>query len=146
VFIASVVILGVATHGGRESSGIAYISLQPLVLLGLAFLAAQWTSLSQRWRRALVAGATIDFPLGIVLQFSTENHAFDRWFTPGRPFAEIFSSYSLFAQLNSRVKMDAGWIFVGDIFADSSVLVVASLAALLLLALVRAGRIDAGSK
>ena len=145
-FVAGVVVLGVATHGGRESSGLAHISLQPLVLLGLAFLAAQWPSLSQLWRRALVAGATIDFSLGIALQFGTENHAFDRWFAPGRPFAEVFSSYSLFAQLNSRVKIDAKWVFVGDLFGGVCSLVVALLASLLLLALMRARRIAPSAK
>lgn len=140
LFIAGVIVLGVGTHGGRENRGLAHISLQPLVLLGLAFLAARWNTLSQLWHRVLLGGATIDFSLGIVLQFGTESHAFDRWFMPGRRLFDTLASYSSFAQMNSRVKLDAGWIFVGDYFLGSSTLVVATLAALLTLALVRAGR------
>lgn len=134
----ALIILGVGTHGGRESSGLAHISLQPLVLLGLAFLAGRWASLSLAWRRILVAGTTVDFALGIALQTGVSNLQFDRWFTPGRPLSEMAKSYSRYTQINSRIKEDVGWVFFGDYFTSAYPLLIALLVALFLLALTRA--------
>ncbi|MEO7700411.1 MAG: hypothetical protein ABIZ04_14400 [Opitutus sp.] len=140
VSLMLLIALAVGTHGGREDSGLAHISLQPLVLMGLAFLSAQWHRLSPLWRRILVAGSTVDVLLGIVLQFGTENHAFDRWFAPSRPWTATLASYSEFAQMNSQVKGDAGWVFFGNSFVGSYGLVAALLVALLLLAVMRTHR------
>ncbi|MEO5959672.1 MAG: glycosyltransferase family 39 protein [Opitutaceae bacterium] len=139
-FVAGNALLGIAVHGGRDTWGLAHICLQPLVLLGLAFLAARWATLGQTWQRLLVAGAALDFSLGIALQFGTENFAFDRWFTPQRSIAEAFLSYSQVTIMNIQAKHQVGWVFFGDLFAAQAPLVAGVLAALLLLALVRAGR------
>jgi hypothetical protein len=134
----ALIILGVGTHGGRENSGLTHISLQPLVLLGLAFLAGRWASLSLAWQRILVAGTTVDFALGIALQTGVSNLQFDRWFTPGRPLSEMAKSYSRYTQINSRIKEDVGWVFFGDYFTSAYPLLIALLVALFLLALTRA--------
>jgi len=93
-FVVIVVLLGVATHGARDTWGLAHICLQPLVLLGLAFLAARWTDLERGWRLVLVAGATIDFVLGIALHFAVQNFAVDRWLTPARDVRDVVTSYN----------------------------------------------------
>lgn len=92
--IAGVILLGVGTHGGRDHWGLAHICLQPLVLLGLAFLAARWKTLSQAWRLLLIAGATIDFMFGIALHFAVQNFALDRWLQPGASGLQVIASYN----------------------------------------------------
>lgn len=94
-FVVIVVLLGVATHGARDTWGLTHICLQPLVLLGLAFLAARWTDLERGWRLALVAGATVDLILGISLHFAVQNFALDRWLTPAHDVRDVVTSYNM---------------------------------------------------
>ncbi len=138
--IAGVIVLGVGVHGARETLGLAHICLQPLVLLGLAALAANLPELPAGWRLALIAGATVDFLLGIALQFGVESRGLDHVLIPGRPESETLLSYSQFAVMNLRAKLVNQWTFFGDHFAPHAALVATALAALLLIALVRAQR------
>jgi hypothetical protein len=140
VFIAATSVLGIAVHGGRDVWGLAHICLQPLVLLGLAFLAARWSSLGRLWRLALVAGASLDFSTGIVLQFGVQSYAIDRWFQPIRSEIEIVAGYSIPAQMNFAAKFQNNWVFLGDVFASQAGLVIALLGTLLCLAIFRTGR------
>lgn len=137
-FVTGGMFLGVVVHGARDTWGLAHICLQPLVLLGLAFLAARWASLSLGWRRALLAGAALDFMLGIALHFGTQSYLLDRWLTPNQPVPESLLSYSQFATMNLRAKLQNHWVFLGDIFAAHTTTVLIALGALLLRALIRA--------
>lgn len=139
-FIIGSALLGVVVHGARDTWGLAHICLQPLVLLGLAFLAAQWHSLGPAWRRMLVIGATVDFSLGIALQFGVQNGALDRWLGPGHLGPITFFPYSQFALMNLHAKLQYSRVFVGDLLAPQAGLVCAGLGLLLLLALVRVSR------
>ena len=136
--VAGVVFLGVATHGARDHWGLAHICLQALVLLGLAFLAARWEQLSRTWRLALVAGAVVDFALGIALQFGVESYALDRGLAADRPAEDTLHSYSGPAFMNLAGKIHNHLDFFSDVFAPPPALVLALLGALLMLALVRA--------
>lgn len=136
-FIVGNVVVGVAVHGGRGVWGLTHICLQPLILLGLAFLAAYWRSLPRRWRLALVAGATVDFALGIFLQFSSQAYAIHRYLQPNRTIAEIVPNYSLPTRMNFSAKDHNHWVFVGDLFHDYWAQLVAMLIILFLIALVR---------
>jgi hypothetical protein len=136
-FIAGVVFLGVATHGARDEWGLAHICLQPLVLAGLAFLAARWPLLGPGWRRAFIAGATVDFMLGVVLHFGAQSFLLDRWLTPGRTPGDVLTSYNEIALLNLRAKVQAHFVFFGDALAAPPALVLAVLAAIFMLALTR---------
>jgi hypothetical protein len=137
-FAATVVVLGVATHGARDHWGLAHICLQGLVLLGLAFLAARWSEIGRPWRLALVAGATVDFALGIALQFAVQSYALDRWLARGRSPDDVLRSYNEPAFMNLAGKIHNQLAFFNDVFAPPSALVLALLAAFLILALVRA--------
>jgi 4-amino-4-deoxy-L-arabinose transferase-like glycosyltransferase len=66
-------LLGVAVHGARETFGLAQVTLQPLVALGLSLLAAGFASLRRVAGILLLAGCTIDFALGVFLQARVEN-------------------------------------------------------------------------
>jgi len=135
VFIIGNAVLGVAVHGGRDVWGLAHICLQPLVLLGLAFLAAHWCQLSRPWRLILIAGATVDFFSGIFLQFGVQALALERWLTGDRPVPELIDTYSIQTRMNYGAKIHNHWVFAGDIFLDHRVSIVMALGFLFLSAL-----------
>jgi hypothetical protein len=131
-------VLGVAVHGARDHWGLAHICLQTLLVLGLAALAARWPAIGRGWRRALAAGAIIDFILGIALHFGVQSYAFDRWFAPGQPPLDLLRSYSDSALMNLHGKLFHHLRFLSDAFPGSGGLVLALLAVILTLALFRA--------
>jgi 4-amino-4-deoxy-L-arabinose transferase-like glycosyltransferase len=142
--LAGFVVLSIAVYGDREHYGIVHICLQSVVLLGLAFLASRWGRLGPGWKVALVLGGTVDFCLGIALQFAVEDFAIDRWMTPARNLAEVSQSYSLVSQENLREKIIAQFSYFADNLAAPPALVLTLMAAILGMALVRASRAPAG--
>ncbi|HTX65865.1 MAG TPA: hypothetical protein VMD31_08840 [Opitutaceae bacterium] len=72
-FLAATILLGIMVKGGRDDDGVANVCLQPIVVLGLAFLAAEYPRLPARLRGVLWAGAALDFVLGIALHFHVEH-------------------------------------------------------------------------
>ncbi len=139
-FIGATIVLGVAVHGSRDVWGNTGVCLQPLVLLGLVLLAAHWPELGRPWRLALIAGIAVDFTLGVLLHFGAQSFLLDRWLTPGRPEVDVFTSYSEFALMNLRAKLQLGLRFFGETLPVAPALILLLLAALLALALVRARR------
>ena len=140
VFCGGAVFVGVAVHGDRDIWGLAHICLQALVPLGLAYLAARWRTLGRAWRRLLVTGAILDFLLGIALQFGVQSYAFDRWFAGGRTRVDILTSYSEWALINLRAKFEMHYVFLGEALHAPGALVLALLAVILTLSVVRAAR------
>jgi hypothetical protein len=124
----------VGVHGARDTWGLAHICLQPLVLAGLAALAARVAFLSRGWRWLLVAGAVIDGVFGLVLHFGVQNLAWDRWFAPGRTYDEIFATYNRVAYMNVAAKVQHGLSFFADALAAPLPLVLVILAGVLTLA------------
>jgi 4-amino-4-deoxy-L-arabinose transferase-like glycosyltransferase len=66
-------VLSVAVHGERETFGVAHVTLQPLVVLGVTLLAAGFASLRRAAAVLLIAGGILDFGLGVFLQARVEN-------------------------------------------------------------------------
>jgi len=130
----------IAVYGDREHYGITHICLQSVVLLGVAFLASMWGRLGRGWRTALVAGWAVDFSLGIALQFAVEDFAIDRWLSPGLPLPEVARTYSGVAQANLDEKIIAQLPYFADILPAPPALVLALLAAIFCMALLRARR------
>jgi hypothetical protein len=64
-FVPFVLVLGVAVHGERDLFGVAHVTLQPLVVIGLTFLAANFPSLSRFARYLVVVGCAVDFAAGM---------------------------------------------------------------------------------
>ncbi len=145
LFIMGNSILGMAVHGARDTWGLAHICLQPLVLLGLAYLAARWLNLGRPWRLILIAGATVDFALGILLQFGMEANVLDRWSSQRRSAFAIVADYSRAAEMNLYAKAQNHLLFVGDILLPYATVTVGLLAALLLIALIRTQTGPSGS-
>ncbi len=138
--VAGIVLLGFAAYGDRDHYGIGHICLQPLVLLGLAFLASRWSSLGRGWRLALMAGWAVDFALGIALQFAVEDFAIDRWLSPGRALMDVSATYNRVSQANLVEKIIAHLDFFADILPAPRALVLLLLGAILGMALLRAQR------
>ena len=71
-FVLSIVPLGIAVVGERDSFGVAHLTLIPMEALGITMLAAAFP-----WRRslaiALLAGCALDFGLGVYLQARIES-------------------------------------------------------------------------
>jgi len=72
VLIPSAIVLGIAVVGERDFNGLAHLTLLPLEMIGLAWLAVNYCR--RRWVAwLLLAGALVDFPLGVMLQARVEN-------------------------------------------------------------------------
>jgi 4-amino-4-deoxy-L-arabinose transferase-like glycosyltransferase len=72
MLIPCAVVLGIAVVGERDFSGVAHLTLLPMELLGLTWLAV--TFRSRRWAAYLIlAGSLLDFPLGVLLHARVEN-------------------------------------------------------------------------
>ncbi|HEY1849144.1 MAG TPA: hypothetical protein VGG37_08050 [Opitutaceae bacterium] len=138
-------VISFAAYGDRDHYGIGHICLQPLVLLGLAFIASRWERLSLGWRVLLVTGWCADFILGIALQFAVEDYALDRWLTPGRSLVDVYRSYTLASQENLREKIIAHVSFFADNLTIRPALVLILLGAILVLAVARSGRTPDGA-
>jgi 4-amino-4-deoxy-L-arabinose transferase-like glycosyltransferase len=145
--LAGFVIGSIAVYGDREHYGITHICLQSVVLLGLAFLASRWHRLGRGWKCALIAGWSVDFALGIALQFAVEDFAIDRWLEPGRSLAETARTYNGVAQVSLDEKIIAHLVYFADILATPPALVLALLASIFCMAVLRARRVpvDANS-
>ncbi|HEY1763713.1 MAG TPA: hypothetical protein VGF85_02240 [Opitutaceae bacterium] len=143
--LSGFLVLSIAVYADREHYGIVHICLQSVVLLGLAFLAARWGRIGRGWRIALVAGWAVDVALGIALQFSIESFALDRWLRPGIPVGGAATTYSLLYQENLREKIMAQLAYFADITTTPPVLVLALVAALFGLAVMRARSLPAGA-
>lgn len=113
----ALIVLGVAVHGARDTWGLAHICLQPVVLLGLACLAAHAASLARPWRLLLLVGATVDLALGLFLHFGVQALAFDRWFHPQHTADAIFASYNQVATMNLAAKTHLRAVFFADALA-----------------------------
>ncbi len=137
--IVAIALLGVMVHGGRDTWGLAHICLQPLALGGLALLAARWDALGAGWRRLVVAGAAVDFALGIGLQFGCQSLLIDQWLGAA-PEGGPLGGYSRAAQVNWNAKQHFKHVFFGDTWVGLELAWLILLALLLGIALLRAAR------
>jgi hypothetical protein len=74
---AFAVLAGIGVHGGREPLGLAQTAQQPLVMLGVAFLAARFESWPRSLRVLAAAGLLLDGLLGVLLQFWLQSYPLD---------------------------------------------------------------------
>ncbi|HZZ20016.1 MAG TPA: glycosyltransferase family 39 protein [Opitutaceae bacterium] len=136
--LAGVVAISFCTYGDRDHYGTGHICLQAAVLGGLAFIASRWASLGRGWRAALAAGCAADLVLGIGLQFGVESFGIDRWLAPARNFGDLVASYAVVTQGNLRWKIIAHLSYFADHLTTPPALMLALMAAILWMAVVRA--------
>lgn len=114
VFGVLAFVLGVAVYGTPNRYGMAHITHQPIVLLGICWIANGWDRLPPALRKAVIVGKGFDVGIGIVLQ--TWLQRIDFWAMGPRPRTMLQSAAELgpcalgnFAlQLKNRV------VFLGD--------------------------------
>ncbi len=117
--VCAVVVVGIAATNGLDMIGVAHACLQPLILLGIAFLAARFPSWPRAWRRVAVVGLIADFVLGVLLLLHFENmipdtasYADHRWSpaTYGNWIVKHQAGVSFFAD---RLDLDGAWVLAG---------------------------------
>jgi len=131
------VVGGIAVYGDRDVWGLAHLCLQPVVLLALAFLAARWQHLGPIWRGVIAVGATVDLCLGIALHFAIQDLALDERLKPAPRLDEFPKTYTAVMRWNLSDKLHYHLVFFSDVLTVPRALVLALLAALLILALLR---------
>jgi len=71
-FVPSLIAAGFLVAGERDRFGVTHLTLIPMMTIGIAFLAANFSS--RRWLSlAVVTGCAIDFSLGVLLQARVEH-------------------------------------------------------------------------
>jgi hypothetical protein len=122
-FIAISALGGIAVHPTEDVFGVAHICGQPLIYLGVTFLAARFRTLPRTTQWLAIAGCVVDFALGILLQFHIENQvvkltvpippdnalAQARWTPPD-------NALSKWAGFNWKAKMLTQVVYLGDHF------------------------------
>ncbi|MCW5549107.1 MAG: hypothetical protein KIT44_09105 [Opitutaceae bacterium] len=134
------VLLGIAVHTAPVPVGLAHICLQPLILFGLAGVAAAWTGLPRWLRRVWIGGVAVDFCLGVVLHFAHQSLLLPRWLHPGATPYELIGRWPSSAMLNYGGKQHLAQPFLADSVLPHAPWAFLVLAILLGLALVRGFR------
>jgi hypothetical protein len=109
------VVAGTAAHPTEVTLGLAHVVLQPLILLGIAFLASRFVDWGRAVRWLAIAGLAVDVAAGVLLHF---------WFQstpPGAPQA-LSGVFGLSASAlresdalgNWRLQADRAAVFVGN--------------------------------
>jgi hypothetical protein len=108
-------VLGVAAHGGRDENGLAHICLQPLVIIGAAFLAGVVATLPRGLRIIIVGGWAFDYLTGTLLQAWVESWRFTLAdpLAPGGPPVNS-AGLSLCATSNLFNKQELGLVFLSE--------------------------------
>jgi len=116
--LLGMLVLGVAVVSQSDTFGLAHVCLQPLLLLGVVFLAASLPDLP-RWVRGLaLAGWLVDFALGVLLHFGLENRVGTLvQSATGEPLVRNTAGLSESAALNWGYKAVKELVFFGDHFA-----------------------------
>lgn len=114
---AVTIVLGTATHTKVDMLGLVHISLQPLVLLGLAWLAAGAATLPRWLQRVWAVGLGVDFLLGIALHFAVQSLAIERWLRPGLTIPEYLAALPWSANANWLGKTGLQLVFIGDLLS-----------------------------
>ncbi len=107
-------VLGVAVHTQRDHYGLTHICLQPLVLLGLAGIAATLPSLRHRVLAVWAALAVIDVGFGIVLHFGLQSWGFQGLVSPGGPPGVFLTLLNRVASVNAFDKHAFGFAYLSD--------------------------------
>ncbi len=116
-FLVWIIVAGVGVHGARQTTGLAFIALQPLIYTVVALVVGQMAILPVWVRRLFLVGLTIDFVAGVVLQVFMQSQMATWARTP-----------------NWDWKRDHGLVYLGDLVYSAApvvegLLLVAALAA-----------------
>jgi hypothetical protein len=113
---AFAIVVGIGVQGSRAPLGLAHTAQQPLVMIGVAFLASRFGAWP-RWLRVLAAaGLLADACLGILLQFWLQSYPLDLPNDWRGPLGLTLHDLSLMmAGWNWGNKIGGGHRFVADV-------------------------------
>ena len=119
ISVPLIVVFGTVTHAQINLTGLTHIALQPLVLLGLVWLAGEAHRLP-RWLGCVWAGGlALDLGLGIVLHFMVEALWLDRLLIPGLSPPQYLAAYTETARINWQAKSYLHLTYLADIVSPS---------------------------
>jgi hypothetical protein len=127
---AALTALGVAVVTQRDDWGLAHISLQPLIIISLAWLAARLPESTISVRIAWAAGASADFFLGIYLHYGMQS----LWLEPLHRQSPVAFILNYLDQKNHKI------VTFGEHLQSSQLPLLLLLAALLVTSLLLAFR------
>jgi hypothetical protein len=116
-------VLGIAVHGTADDVGLVHICLQPLMLLGVVFVAASVPDLPAWLRAVALAGCAVDFAVGVLLHFAMENGVATLTTLPAYPRQLVISNtmgLSQAAALNWGYAAIHSMRFFGERFAAAA--------------------------
>ena len=112
----------IATHPTLDKFGVAHVSSQPLVYLGITFLAAGFFRLPRWLRYVVICGSMIDFLFGIFLHFSLQHITIQLMEAKGSlivaPSTDLLNHPAVG---NNLMKLSRHYTFWGDHFGSSLV-------------------------
>ncbi len=100
-------VLGTAAHARLELLGVVHVVLQPLVLLGTAWIAARAEVLPRWLARLYAAGLLGDFIAGIALHFAVQGG----WLDAGTGTSAAWTAFTAAAHANFQSKVNLGLVF-----------------------------------
>ena len=122
LFIPFIIVVGIAVHGPSDEFGIAHVCLQPMVMLGITFIAVRVWELSKFLKIIALVGLFVDYLLGVLLHFSLQNRVFKIMEVfSGQNMVKVDNTLSRTASNNWYVKQDLGLIFLGDVLYQFSI-------------------------
>ena len=140
-FLPFIIVTGIVVHTPAEGWGLAHICLQPLVIIGLAWIATRLLGLPPVAQTGFVLLLLWDVAVGLVLPFLIEANTYyidELSSAPGWGFD--VTHLNRVAMLNYGNKTVHSFIFFADTVRFPAILVAAGLLALLALMIVRARR------
>lgn len=125
------ILAGIAVQGERYNLGLTHITVQPLVVLGVAFLAARFDDWPAGVRWLALAGLAIDLCVGVGLHFWLQSWTFGG-IPPGREVWGLTGRDLLIGSVwaNWKLKLDQGLTFLGDLLLGQARLLAVFAAAL----------------
>jgi len=119
LFVAGVIVLGVAVNDLTNVWGYAHICCQPLAYTTVALIAARWNELPARWRALAVTGYAADAALGIVLPFALQSvDLLDLVRHHGYSAFMIAGNYGTAGSLNLLAKQSLHLPFFADVLGS----------------------------
>jgi len=116
---AFAVAAGIGVHGGREPLGLAQTAQQPLVMIGVAFLASRFEGWPRALRWLAAGGLLVDALLGVLLHFWLQSYPLelpDGWSGPlGLTRDDLLFTM---AEWNWGVKRGGRHLFVADLLGS----------------------------
>lgn len=118
VFVIFNVFVGIAVVGSSDKVGLAHVCLQPLGLLAILIVAANFPRFSMPVRALVLISWLFDFTVGVLLQFQMEHRVFltdasGQVLNPN----QLLSRFAVNQFLH---KVQRNWTFVGDLMYEQS--------------------------